>query len=97
MLKKTIIFYFFVLFSLLFFICAFILPNILENKDLMIITNSGMVIRIPIAQITVMSRVTQGIRLMNLREGQKVSTVSIVEKDEDSSELNETDNVKEEA
>lgn len=68
-----------------------------DNKDLMIITDQGIIIRISLDKVSKMSRVTQGVRLMNLREGQKVATVSIVEKDEDSSELNETDNVKEEA
>lgn len=43
MLKKTIIFYFLILFSLLLFICAFILPNILENKDLIVIPPSEFV------------------------------------------------------
>ena len=63
----------------------------------MIITDQGIIIRISLDKVSKMSRVTQGVRLMNLREGQKVATVSIVEKDEDSSEFNETDNVKEEA
>ncbi len=71
--------------------------TVTDNKDLMIITDQGIIIRISLDKVSKMSRVTQGVRLMNLREGQKVSTVSIVEKDEDSSELNETDNVKEEA
>ena len=71
--------------------------TVTDNKDLMIITDQGIIIRISLDKISKMSRVTQGVRLMNLREGQKVATVSIVEKDEDSSELNETDNVKEEA
>ncbi len=71
--------------------------TVTDNKDLMIITDQGIIIRISLDKVSKMSRVTQGVRLMNLREGQKVATVSIVEKDEDSSELNETDNVKEEA
>ena len=71
--------------------------TVTDNKDLMIITDQGIIIRISLDNVSKMSRVTQGVRLMNLREGQKVATVSIVEKDEDSSELNETDNVKEEA
>ena len=71
--------------------------TVTDNKDLMIITDQGIIIRISLDKISKMSRVTQGVRLMNLREGQKVATVSIVEKDEDSSELNEIDNVKEEA
>ena len=62
-----------------------------ENKeqDLLIVTNEGIVIRIKMEQISTMSRVTQGIRLINLRDGQFVSTVSIVD-----SENNEEDNEK---
>ena len=71
--------------------------TVTNNKDLMIITDQGIIIRISLDKVSKMSRVTQGVRLMNLREGQKVATVSIVEKDEESSELNETDNVNEEA
>ena len=70
--------------------------TVTNNKDLMIITDQGIIIRISLDKVSKMSRVTQGVRLMNLREGQKVATVSIVEKDEESSELNETDNVNEE-
>ena len=53
----------------------------------MIVTNEGIVIRIKMEQISTMSRVTQGIRLINLRDGQFVSTVSIVdsENEEDNS------------
>jgi len=46
-----------------------------EDEDLVIITNSGMVIRIPIKQISKMSRVTQGVKLINLKEDQSVSAV----------------------
>lgn len=51
------------------------------DKDLMIITDQGIVIRISLENVSRMSRVTQGVRLMNLKDNQKVSTVSIVEKD----------------
>ena len=65
-----------------------------DNQDLMIITNSGMIIRLPLEQISQLSRVTQGVRLINLKENQIVSTISIVEKDE---ETDETDaDIKEE-
>ncbi len=53
------------------------------DKDLMIITDQGVVIRISLDNVSRMSRVTQGVRLMNLKDNQKVSTVSIVEKDYD--------------
>ena len=51
------------------------------NDNLLIITDQGIVIRIELEKISKMSRVTQGIRLMNLRENQKVSTVSLVPKE----------------
>ena len=51
-----------------------------DTKDLIIITNEGIIIRLAVDKISEMSRVTQGVRLMNLREGQKVATVSVVDK-----------------
>jgi DNA gyrase subunit A len=53
-----------------------------ETEDLIIITDSGMLIRIPINQISTMSRVTQGVRLITLKEEQKVATVFNVAKEE---------------
>ena len=60
-----------------------------DNKDLMIVTNEGIIIRISINQISTMSRVTQGVRLIHLREGQFVSTVAII--DEVINEVNNND------
>ena len=60
--------------------------TVTDDKDLMLITDQGIVIRISADKVSKMSRVTQGIRLMNLREGQRVSTVSVVEKDEENTE-----------
>jgi len=50
-----------------------------EEQDVMIITDSGMIIRLPIEQISQLGRVTQGVRLINLKDNQLVSTISIVE------------------
>ena len=50
-----------------------------ENSDVVIITNTGMTIRLPLDQISTLGRVTQGVRLIHLREQQNVSTISIVE------------------
>ena len=66
-----------------------------DNQDLMIITNSGMIIRLPLEQISQLSRVTQGVRLINLKENQFVSTISIVDKEEETTET-EVENAKEE-
>ena len=60
-----------------------------NEKDLMIITNEGIVIRLDVNQISTMSRVTQGVRLINLRDGQLVGSTAIIDKDEevDNSEI----------
>lgn len=53
-----------------------------QSEDLIIITDSGMLIRIPISQVSSMSRVTQGVRLITLKDEQKVTTVFNVAKEE---------------
>ena len=60
------------------------------EEDLMIITNSGIIIRLPLEQVSTTGRVAQGVRLINLKEGQKVSTVALIPKEEDAVE-NESD------
>ena len=57
-----------------------------ENQDLMIITDSGIVIRLPLEQVSSTGRVAQGVKLINLKENQKVSTVAIINHDEESEE-----------
>ena len=61
-----------------------------NNKDLMIVTDEGIVIRIDVSQISTLSRVTQGVKLINLRDGQFVSTVAIIDNNDiinDSSDI----------
>ncbi len=55
----------------------------IESEDIMIITNSGMIMRMPLSQVSVLRRATQGVRLINLKEGQNVSTIALVEKEEE--------------
>ena len=63
-----------------------------DNEDLMIITNSGTIIRLPIEQVSSTGRIAQGVRLINLKDEQKVSTVAMIEKEkEDSDSSNETE------
>ena len=60
-----------------------------EGKELVIMTNSGMTMRMPLDQISVLGRVTQGLRLINLKDNQNVSTISLVDKpEEETSEEN---------
>ena len=53
-----------------------------DDKELVIMTDSGMTMRMPINQISVLGRVTQGVRLINLKDQQKVSTISLVDKED---------------
>ncbi|MDD4036651.1 MAG: DNA gyrase subunit A [Bacilli bacterium] len=50
-----------------------------DNEDLIIITDSGVVIRMPVKQISSMGRSTQGVKLMSLKEGQIVTTVAKID------------------
>lgn len=55
----------------------------IDNYDLMLITNSGVVMKMPLSQVSVLKRATQGLRLINLKDDQIVSTVAVVEKEEE--------------
>ena len=64
------------------------------EDDLMIITDKGMVIRTYLADISVIGRDTQGVRVIKLNEGQTVSSIAIVPHQEDVPEEDEEeDNV----
>lgn len=54
----------------------------INNYDIMIITDSGIIIKMPLEQVSTLKRATQGVRLINLKDNQKVSTIAVVEKDE---------------
>ena len=56
--------------------------------DLMIITNEGMIMRMPIDQVSTLKRATQGLRLIKLRDDQTVANVTLVEKSDNSEEIN---------
>ena len=55
-------------------------PNYVDKLDIMIITDSGIIMRMPLSQISTLKRATQGNRLINLKENQKVATIAVVEK-----------------
>ena len=56
-----------------------------SNADIVIITDAGMVMRMPLDQISILGRVTQGVRLINLKDNQSVATISLVDSDNDDS------------
>ena len=51
------------------------------DTDIVIITDAGMVMRMPLDQISVLGRVTQGVRLINLKDEHTVATISLVDKE----------------
>lgn len=51
-----------------------------EDNDLMIITKSGLTIRVEMTDIRLSGRATQGVRLINIREGDAIAAVSPVAK-----------------
>ncbi len=53
------------------------------EEDLMIITDSGIIIRLPLSQVSSTGRVAQGVKLINLKDNQKVSTIAIIEHEEE--------------
>ena len=59
------------------------------DKELVIMTDSGMTMRMPVDQISVLGRVTQGLRLIHLRDNQKVSAISLVDKEIESEDISE--------
>lgn len=64
-------------------------PNYVDKLDVMIITDSGIIMRMPLSQISTLKRTTQGNKLINLKENQKVATIAIVEKEIESDQEEE--------
>ena len=63
--------------------------------DLIIMTDSGIIIKLPLEQVSTLKRATQGVRLINLKNDQKVSTVTLVEKETVTEESEDNTNIEE--
>ncbi|MBO5808708.1 MAG: DNA gyrase subunit A [Bacteroidales bacterium] len=59
------------------------LKNVTDDNDLMIINRSGLTIRMAVSGIKVAGRATQGVRLINIKEGDAIAAVSVVNKSEE--------------
>ncbi|MBE6146760.1 MAG: DNA gyrase subunit A [Firmicutes bacterium] len=57
------------------------------QEDLMIITDSGIIMRMSMEQISTLGRATQGVRLIKLKDEQRVATVAVVTRDNSDEEL----------
>ena len=62
------------------------------DEDLMIITDSGIIIRLPIGQISTTGRVAQGVRLIHLKDNQKVSSIALLDKESEEENIDSTEN-----
>lgn len=64
------------------------------EEDLMIMTNTGVVIRLSLTQVSSTGRVAQGVKLINLKDEQVVSTIAIINPED---ENNDSDNNEEDS
>ncbi len=62
------------------------IKNVTENNDLMIIEKSGLTIRMAVSDIRVAGRATQGVKLINIKNGDSIAAISTVEKGDDEQE-----------
>ena len=54
------------------------IKNVTDEDDLMIICRSGLTIRMPVSTIRVAGRATQGVKLINIKEGDAIAAISVV-------------------
>ena len=59
------------------------IAKVSEDKELLLITEHGKILRTPTGDIRTIGRTTQGVRLMDLDDGDKVVSVALVEKDDE--------------
>ncbi len=59
------------------------IKNVTEENDLMIIEKSGLTIRMAVSDIRTAGRATQGVKLINIKEGDSIAAVSTVDKSND--------------
>ena len=69
------------------------IKNVTENNGLMIIEKSGLTIRMAVSDIRVAGRATQGVKLINIKNGDSIAAISTVEKGDDEQEKVAGENV----
>lgn len=65
------------------------IKNVKDNNDLMIINKSGLTIRLAVSLLRLMGRATQGVRLINLRDDDRIAAVAKVEVDDSTIDVND--------
>lgn len=63
--------------------------DVTGEEDLMLITIAGVLIRIPVAEISTTGRSTKGVHLIRLQDGEEVATVAKVDREEEETEEEE--------
>ena len=65
------------------------LKAVTDADDLIIITDNGIIMRMPMDQISTLKRATQGVRLIHLKDDQRVATVSVIDSTSETDEAEE--------
>jgi len=68
------------------------IKNVTDDDDLMIINKSGITIRMAVADLRVMGRATQGVKLINIKGSDSIAAVAKVQHEEEEGELDENEN-----
>ena len=68
------------------------LKAVTDADDLIIITDNGIIMRMPMDQISTLKRATQGVRLIHLKDDQRVATVSVIDSTHDEVEEEQIEN-----
>ena len=63
------------------------IKNVTDENDLMIINRSGLTIRMAVSGIKVAGRATQGVKLINIKDGDSIAAVSAVNKTEEENQI----------
>ena len=69
------------------------IKNVTDEDDLMIINKSGVAIRMAVADLRVMGRATQGVKLINLKSNDSIAAVAKVMQDDDEDEVEDAETV----
>lgn len=67
------------------------IKNVVDDDDLMIINKSGVAIRMAVADLRVMGRATQGVRLIKVREDDAIAAVAKAMKEEEEEDILDAD------
>lgn len=62
------------------------IQNVTDDDDLMIINRSGLTIRMAVSDIRIAGRATQGVKLINIKDGDSIASVSVVTKSDEEEE-----------